>query len=198
MSLPLMFIGKSMRPEWMNDTNWNQYVNYHSPKGWMTSIIFEKWFSECYCPSVDTMMEHEGLPKMSILFVDNYPGHCKIMFSDDGNHVVLFLPPRTTSLIQPLDQEIFAILFNIYSKHTNEDLYERKKALGTPIYELKTQIDPSFAVNQLVLSWEEMSEKSIQHGWKNLLKSWLEAEGKELTDHFETEEIDGVIWVRVL
>ncbi|XP_054747303.1 tigger transposable element-derived protein 1-like [Anastrepha obliqua] len=50
-------------------------------------------------------MDEKGLEFKVLLLVDSAPGHPQL---EHENVQVLFLPPHTTSLIQPLDQEIIA------------------------------------------------------------------------------------------
>ena len=161
----------------------------------MTTDVFERWFDEDYCRLVDELMENAGLPKMSFLFVDNYPGHGKSLHSYDGRHVVLYLPPRTTSLIQPLDQEIIANICKIYDKNTNQDVHQKRIEEGKLQQECVALIKAGYAVNQLEHAWSEISEEAIKHGWKPLLGDWLDDRGLTLEDEFESEPIDSTKWV---
>ena len=53
-------------------------------------------------------VKDRGLPESAILLVDNTPSHPDVNAhqSDDGKISCVYLPPSTTSLIQPVDQVI--------------------------------------------------------------------------------------------
>ena len=53
----------------------------------------------------------------ALLLVDNAPGHPQTLGADSDIEV-MFLPPNTTSLIQPLDQGIIATFKAYYTRHS--------------------------------------------------------------------------------
>ena len=100
----------------------------------MTASIFSDWLTKHCIP--DARMKSRQLDQdfKMLLLMDNAPAHptwvqdlvprqCKIVF----------MPPRTTSLIQPLDQELISTVKQIYHRNvydylreqteTNEELY---------------------------------------------------------------------------
>lgn len=48
----------------------------------------------------------EGLSFQLLLLLNKAPGHPETLHYKDGNVEVMFLPPNTTSLLQPLDQGV--------------------------------------------------------------------------------------------
>jgi hypothetical protein len=49
-------------------------------------------------------LEKEGLPLKALLLIDIAPGHPQSISIEDENVQVVFLPPNTSSLLQPLNQ----------------------------------------------------------------------------------------------
>ncbi len=99
-------------------------------KAWMTSAIFKDWFERCFVPEVTAYLEAEGLENKVLLLLDNAPGHPTDIAKDHSNIEVLFLPPNTTSLIQPMDQGVIrsfkanylkAFMNKIASEDTEDD-----------------------------------------------------------------------------
>ena len=95
-------IGKSRAPCWMRTYQWVQYCSYRgNPKAWMTTDtynkflnMFEKWVSQ-------------DLQKNKVLLImDNAPSHIKLPSTKLRVTTLAFLPPNTTSVVQPLDQGI--------------------------------------------------------------------------------------------
>ena len=71
---------------------------YHAQKkSWMDSDLFEEWLRE-----QDQKFESEG--RKITLIIDNCPAHPQIDNLKAIN--LVFLPPNTTSKIQPMDQGV--------------------------------------------------------------------------------------------
>ena len=174
----------------MNDTNRNEYTYYHSENAWMTNRIFRQWFLEVYVPIVSSTLQSQGLPNSSICFVDNFSGHGSNMASPDGNHVILYLPPNTTSLIQPLDQEIICCLKRGYESITWEESLRSRTEESPTHFDFLKRIKPSWAVISLGKAWNDMTNQVIQHGWGNLLGPFLSATGFALDDEVKEAEAD--------
>ncbi|XP_055616653.1 tigger transposable element-derived protein 1-like [Toxorhynchites rutilus septentrionalis] len=90
-------------------------------KAWVTTAVFKQWFDEMFIPEVKAYLEEKGLDFHVLLLVDNAPGHTII---DHPNVKVIFLPPNTTSLIQPLDQGIIANFKKLYISRTMQHILE--------------------------------------------------------------------------
>lgn len=95
-----LLIGKSKKPQCLarkglglSDLKVDYYSNSN---GWMTSVIFEHWL----------MKWNERLAREKrkvLLLIDNAPSHITNTMS---NIRIQFLPPNTTSKLQPLDQGV--------------------------------------------------------------------------------------------
>jgi hypothetical protein len=77
-------------------------------KAWLTRYIFQQWFFSSFCPAVQCYYEENDLELRALLVLDNAPGHPENL---DSLRCLLpvemvFLPPNTTSLIQPMDQNV--------------------------------------------------------------------------------------------
>jgi len=70
------------------------------------TMLFTEWFHQCFIPEVKEYLKKEGLPLKVLLIIDNAPGHPQSNSIEDENVQVVFLPPNTTSLLQPLDQGV--------------------------------------------------------------------------------------------
>ncbi|KAL4091075.1 hypothetical protein QTP88_025816 [Uroleucon formosanum] len=94
----LLVVGKSLKPRCFKNMSINKMpVHYHANKNaWMTSTIFSNWLYEW-----DKELQAKS---RSILLIDNCAAHPKNV--QLKNITLEFLPPNTTSLIQPLDMGI--------------------------------------------------------------------------------------------
>jgi hypothetical protein len=90
-------------------------------KAWMTGYLFKDWFFNCFILEVEAYIKDINPDFKVLLLVDNAPGHPKDLHHP--NVKVIFLPPNTTSLIQPLDQGIIAIFKAYYIRRTFQAIY---------------------------------------------------------------------------
>ena len=77
-------------------------------KGWMTGEVFEQWWTESVIPDIKEYCRKENLSEKALIIVDNassHPHHVNLLH--EGIQIY-FLPPNTTSIIQPMDQGVIA------------------------------------------------------------------------------------------
>ncbi len=74
-----------------------------SAKGWMTSIIFDKWFKRHF-------LRYASAVRPIILLMDGHSSHYSpetIQLAAEEGVILFALPPNTTHLSQPLDKGVF-------------------------------------------------------------------------------------------
>ena len=92
-----LIIGKSARPQCFRMTGIIPLPYQSNSTAWMTGAIWQQWIK-----GFNSRMKQ--LDKKVILFIDNCPGHPEV--NDLSNVTVQYLPPQTTSHLQPCDQGI--------------------------------------------------------------------------------------------
>ena len=108
-----LIIGQSSKPRCFRNVNIeNLRMKYRSnPKAWMLITVFQNWLEE-----FNSVVVQKYKGQRVLLLLDNCPSH-KI----DGlafSHVdVLFLPPNTTSKLQPMDAGIIMSFKRHYRHH---------------------------------------------------------------------------------
>ncbi|GFX69237.1 tigger transposable element-derived protein 1 [Trichonephila clavipes] len=112
-----LLINKSLRPLALKGKDLKQLPVHWmaNPKAWMTTAIFTEWFNNCFVPEVEAYMKEKSLDFKVLLIVDNAASHPQL---EHPNVQQVFLPPNTTSLIQPLDQGIIGTFKKYYIKAT--------------------------------------------------------------------------------
>ena len=95
--VPLLVIGKSAKPRCFKNalTLPTQYTS--NKNAWMTSSVFVDWIRK-----FDENMDNAG--RKVVLLVDNCPSHPDVQ--DLKATTLVFLPPNTTSVTQPMDQGV--------------------------------------------------------------------------------------------
>ena len=79
-----------------------------SQKAWVNSEITRDWFMNCFIPEVKRKCKREKRQFKILLTMDQCPAHPDYLDDLHPCVEVVFLPKNTTSLLQPLDQEIIS------------------------------------------------------------------------------------------
>jgi hypothetical protein len=120
--LPLLIIGKYENPRCFKNINRDSFgCKYRSnSKAWMTQVIFLEWLKR-----FDARMAGCNV----LLIMDNYSTHIPLMQLASVvtlcNTIVFYLPPNTTSKIQPCDEGIIRSLKAYYRRRFNRLLIQR-------------------------------------------------------------------------
>ncbi|CAL4081143.1 unnamed protein product, partial [Meganyctiphanes norvegica] len=106
-----LVIGKSLRPRCFNNVHRNNLpvLYYQQKSAWMTADLFTQYFHELIVPTIKA----EYGDRKVIVTMDNASCHPPTLKDIDNNIIVQFLPPNTTSLIQPMDQQV---IFSVKSQ----------------------------------------------------------------------------------
>ena len=83
-----------------------------------------------------------------------------LLHSDDGNIACLYLPPNTTSIIQPMDKGVLEAL----KRHYKRDLllrYLNQEATGSRMEEFSKSLTITDAVLMSAKAWEEIKVETI-------------------------------------
>ena len=138
----------------------------HNKKAWMTALEFRRWFEEYFIPEVMEYLASEGLPQKVLLLVDNAPGHPRDISSNHPNVEVMFLPPNTTSLIQPLDQGVIRSFKAKYMQAFLENILASK---DTSYAEAAKNFNIRDGVVAVVKAWSEVTTETASNGWNKIL-----------------------------
>lgn len=148
--LPLLVIGKPKKPRCFKNikTLPCRYVNNKS--AWMTCSIFEE-----YLHSIDAKMGCKN--RKILLFMDHCPAHPKIV-ANLRNITLQFLPPNSTSVLQPMDQGIIKVLKQMFRKRLVCRIIQRMKPGCQP-----HKLNILDAMHLLAASWDSIAETTIKN-----------------------------------
>ncbi|XP_054746093.1 tigger transposable element-derived protein 1-like [Anastrepha obliqua] len=112
-----LLVNRALRPRSMKSVDFNKLPIHWTAnkKAWMTSAIFTEWFQKYFISEVRRYMNAKCLEFKVLLILDNAPCHPLL---EHPNVQFCYLPPNTTSLIQPLDQGIIATFKKYYIKRS--------------------------------------------------------------------------------
>jgi DDE superfamily endonuclease len=147
-------------------------------KAWMTAILFKKWYQDHFCPAVKSYCERNGLQKKALLILDNAPGHPQNLseFQTCLPVEIIFTPPNTTSILQPMDQGVIANFKAYYIRKTFKQLVEAVDSDQCSIKEFWKKFNIMNAIENIGSSWNEVQQSCLKGCWNCLLIKTVEEE----------------------
>ncbi|XP_070586956.1 tigger transposable element-derived protein 1-like, partial [Erythrolamprus reginae] len=159
-------------------------------KAWVTRIIFVEWVNLVFGPTVKKFLQDNDLPLKALLLLDNAPAHPPNLIEDifeEFNFVCgLFLPPNTTPLLQPMDQQVIANFKKIYMKHLFKRCFEVTESTNLTLQEFwKDHYNIATCISLIDLSWQGVSRRTLTSAWKKL---WPGAVSNRTSETLEEAE----------
>ncbi|XP_017761859.1 PREDICTED: tigger transposable element-derived protein 1-like [Eufriesea mexicana] len=165
-----MLINRSINPRAMKGIDKATLPVYWQAddKAWVTGVIFSDWFYNCFIPEVQDYSKRKGIDFKALLLINNAPGH-PTNLSHPAVRVV-FLPPNTTSILQPLDQGIIRTFKSYYIRYSFELILE--KIGRRPNSETIAQIWKDFSILNCIeiisLSLKELKPSILNACWEKI------------------------------
>ncbi|KAG7211961.1 hypothetical protein KM043_011166 [Ampulex compressa] len=133
---------------------------------WMDRAIFLDWFEHHFKPCVQKYQAEKQISGKVILLLDNCEGH-KISpgFQEDDDFKIVYLPPNTTSLIQPINQGIIEKTKRLF----RHKLLQRVLTYENGITEFYKDYTLKNCIDTLSISWSEITENNIRNAWNKLI-----------------------------
>lgn len=153
-----------------------------NPTAWVTQVIFTNWFTKSFIPEVKKFLAEKNLAFKVLLLMDNARCHPEALQTLDPNVQVVFLPPNTTSLIQPMDQTVIATFKANYLRRVMRRMLRHMKQEGK---EASMVVEPRAALKAywkgcsifdcitiIQESWEEIKISTLNACWSNCSLNW--------------------------
>lgn len=139
-------------------------------KAWMTASLFVEWIKMCLTKELKKYSKEKNIPFNFLILIDNAPGHSNLEILNSINEGItfMFLPPNTTSLIQPMDQGCISTFKSYYLKKSYQSVLDSNHDKAT-VQELWKKFNIFDAVKHIVSSWADVSKNCIQGCWKKII-----------------------------
>ncbi|CAK9825672.1 Tigger transposable element-derived protein 1 [Anthophora retusa] len=185
-----LLINRALKPRAMKGVDFDTLpVNWMAnKKAWVTTTVFTEWFIKYFVPETRKYLNEKGLEFKVLLLVDNAPGHPQL---EHENVQVLFLPPNTTSLIQPLDQGIIATFKTYYIKRTFQyilDTLDRDKTLT--VIDAWKKFSIKDCVTHAALALSDLRPSTLNGCWRAI---WPECVNSKNPVEKNTNEYPNII-----
>lgn len=181
----ILLIGKSKQPRcFRGKTLPCRYEN--NANAWMTGIIFNSWLQDF---NADMKKHHRKI----CLLLDNCSAHPRTLVGKLSNLKIVFLPPNTTSMIQPCDQ---GIIKNVKVHYRNQvvrriiaDIDTVENMSATKLARKLTLLD---AIHMLMKAWRNVTQETIKNCFRKAgFQKSLQPENTD--DLLPTSDIDAPI-----
>uniref|UniRef100_UPI00358DE2FE tigger transposable element-derived protein 1-like n=1 Tax=Myxine glutinosa TaxID=7769 RepID=UPI00358DE2FE len=142
-------------------------------KAWATRQFFTEWIHEEFAPSVKAYLEEKNLPVKALLVMDNAPAHPPGLEEDLEEEYsfikVKFLPPNTTPLIQPMDQQVISNFKKLYTKAMFQRCFEVTNETELILRDFwKDHYNILHCLRIIDKAWREVSLRTMNSAWKKL------------------------------
>ncbi|XP_016070266.1 PREDICTED: tigger transposable element-derived protein 1-like [Miniopterus natalensis] len=163
-------------------------------KAWVTRQFFIEWIHEVFAPSVKKYLREKQLPVRALLVMDKAPAHppgLEAELVEEYSFItVKFLPPNTTPLIQPMDQQVISNFKKLYTKALFQRCFEVTSGANLTLREFwKEHFNILTCLRLIDRAWGEVSPRTMQSAWKKL---WPESAAGRDFEGFEDEPMSVV------
>ena len=157
--LPPLFIHKYENPRALKNINKKTLpVDYYwNKKSWMQVSIWNE-----YIKKLDNRMRRQN--RNILLLVDNAPTHALYETTYLTNITIKYLPPNTTSHLQPCDQGIINSFKSQYRKlylRNRVKAFDKFREFGIE----PVEIDINKCIKYVAYAWNNVTRATIEHCW---------------------------------
>ena len=173
-------VGKAKQPRCLRGVMDSLPVHYdYSAKSWFNARIFKNWFHNHAVPEIvryqTEVMKVSRDRVCALILLDNAPAHpsSSELVAEHGRIRVKFLPAKTTSLIQPMDQGIIASFKRLYRRRFLEEVMviesEEEEDVGKLTLENLRKYDLRSVLHNISRAWYDVPKSTLANGWNRLL-----------------------------
>lgn len=128
----------------------------------------------CFIPEAREYCPENGIPFKILLLLDNAPGHPPHLSDLHPDVKVVFLPPNTTPLIQPMDQGSIAAFKANYLRTTFAQAIAAMDAdPELSLHDFWKEYNILKCIKNIAAAWETVTEKCMNGIWKNCVKRYV-------------------------
>ncbi|XP_062887428.1 general transcription factor II-I-like isoform X3 [Mobula hypostoma] len=141
------------------------------PSGRNTQVIFSEYMSGYVSPFVEKYCRENNLDNRCLVIVDNCVAHPPGITEYGGNVRVVFLPPNTTSLLQPCDQGLIATIKAYYLQnvmHFIVSTIDRKGNSEASLREIWKDYNIKLAIANLGDALDRLTVSMRNSVWRKL------------------------------
>ena len=142
-------------------------------KAWVTRLFFVEWVNQVFGPAVKKYLQDNNLPLKCLLCLDNAPAHPPGLEDDILDEFkfikVLYLPPNTTPILQPMDQQVISNFKKLYTKHLFRQCFNVTQSTNLTLREFwRSHFNIVHCLKIIDQAWEGVTRRTLNSAWKKL------------------------------
>lgn len=158
-------------------------------KAWVTRQFFLEWITKVFAPCVRNYLNENNLPMKCLLLMDSAPAHPADMAAElpEEFHfiTVKFLPPNTTPLIQPMDQQIISNFKKLYTRALFQRCFEVTSDTQLTLRDFwRNHFNILHCLCLIDNAWQQLTCRTLNSAWTNL---WPDCVVERDFEGFETQ-----------
>jgi hypothetical protein len=128
---------------------------------------------EVFGPTVKKYLRQENLPEKAVPLLNNALGNPPGLEEDleaEFNFIMIkVLPANTTSILQPMDQEVISKFKKLYTKHMFQRCFDATSFTSLTLREFwKDHYHILHAIQVIAIAWDKVSVRKLHAAWKKL------------------------------
>lgn len=152
-------------------------------KTWVTQPLFQEWFLHYFVPEAKQYCLTNDIPFKILLIIDNATGHSPNLDNLHPDIKVLFTPPNTTALIQPMNQGVIASFKAYYARRTITQAVEVTQDSDMTLADYWKKYNIYAAIKNVSDSWGEVKLSNMKGVWRNLCPQFFHNEPELIEDY---------------
>ncbi|GFU02706.1 tigger transposable element-derived protein 1 [Nephila pilipes] len=162
-------------------------------KAWVTCQFFIEWMNIVFGPSVKKYLIDNGLPLKCVLLLNNAPAHPPGLEDDLLDEFkfikIVYVPPNTTSTLQPMDQQVISNFKKLFTKHLFKRCFEVTENTNLTLREFwKNHYNIVISLKLIDIAWHGVIKRTLNSAWRKLWPDiGLKREGFEGFEPVEEE-----------
>ena len=166
-------------------------------KAWVTQQFFIEWVNKVFGPSVKKYLKENNLPLKALLVLDNAPAHPSgledTLMKEFQFIKIEFLPPNTTPLLQPLDQQVIANFKKLYTKALFQKCFDITENTQLTLREFwKDHFNILSCLNLIDQAWQGITVRTLNSAWRKL---WPDCIQDRDFEGFQAENVESEVHV---
>ena len=142
-------------------------------KAWVTRLFFTEWINLVFGPTVKKYFLENNLPLKALLVLDNTPAHPpnleKDILGEFSFIQILYLPPNTTPILQPMDQQVISNFKKLYTKYLFRQCFKVTENTNLILHEFwKDHYNIVNCLKIIDLARQGVTIKTLNSAWRKL------------------------------
>jgi len=144
----------------------------------MTQLLFQDALLNSYDSEMEKCSLVNNIPLKILLILDHAPGNLPFIGDLHSNIRVVFVPPHTTSLIQPMGAGVSATFKAYYLRRTfAQSIAATEEDTEKTLMQFWKDCNIYDCIQKLTWTWSDVTKECMNEMWKNTIKRFSH-EGK--------------------